>query len=221
MSRVMQGLCNHAVILAASMLAGCMGAAYTKPPTAPAAYNAQGMPDVNALMAKQRFNADMAQEPDLPAWHDAREKMALAVGDRVFDKTFDRTFDSMIIALANLGCRVNNMERTSGYITASLPQLQPEQREALDKEAMAQYAQAKGYPASVLDNSGPFGNINFMPMMQRQGAGLTLTMIRQSSDKTKVKLRFDNVFYPRTVEELYKHVWDAVDKQIFLDRSTD
>jgi hypothetical protein len=195
--------------------------AYTRPPTALPVNRVQGMPDVNALMAKQRLNADMMQQPDLPAWHDAREKMALAVGDRVIDKAFDRTFDSMIIALANLGCRVNNMERNSGYITASLPELQPEQRDALEKEAVAQYAQAKGYPASVLDNSGPFGNINFMPMMQRQGAGLTLTMTRQSSDRTKVKLRFDNVFYPRTVEELYKRVWDAVDKQIFLDRATD
>jgi hypothetical protein len=195
--------------------------AYTRPPTALPVNRVQGMPDVNALMAKQRLNADMMQQPDLPAWHDAREKMALAVGDRVIDKAFDRTFDSMIIALANLGCRVNNMERNSGYITASLPELQPEQRDALEKEAVAQYAQAKGYPASVLDNSGPFGNINFMPMMQRQGAGLTLTMTRQSADRTKVKLRFDNVFYPRTVEELYKRVWDAVDKQIFLDRATD
>jgi hypothetical protein len=221
MSRVMRRLCTTAVIIGASMLAGCMGAYTRPPPTAQAVNRTQGMPDVNALMAKQRLNADMMQQPDLPAWHDAREKMALAVGDRVFDKTFDRTFDSMIIALANLGCRVNNMERTSGYITASLPELQPEQRDALEKEAIAQYAQAKGYPASVLDNSSPFGNINFMPIMQRQGAGLTLTMIRQSSDRTKVKLRFDNVFYPRTVEELYKRVWDAVDKQIFLDRATD
>jgi hypothetical protein len=216
----MHRLCSTVVVVGATMLAGCMGA-YTRPPTAQAAYKPQGMPDMNALMAKQRFNADMMQQPDLPAWHDAREKMALAVGDRVIDKTFDRTFDSMIIALANLGCRVNNMERNSGYITASLPELQPDQRDALEKEGVAQYAQAKGYPASVLDNSGPFGNINFMPMMQRQGAGLTLTMIRQSSDRTKVKLRFDNVFYPRTVEELYKRVWDGVDKQIFLDRATD
>ena len=220
MTRVMHRLCSNAVIVAASMLAGCMGAT-TKPPTMPAAYNAHGVPDVNALMAKQRLNADMMQQPDLPAWHDAREKMALAVGDRVFDKTFDRTFDSMIIALANLGCRVNNMERTSGYITASLPELPPQERDALEKEAVAQYAQAKGYPPSALDNSGPFGNINFMPVMQRQGAGLTLTMLRQSPDKTKVKLRFDNVFYPPTVEELYKQVWDGVDKQIFLDRATD
>jgi hypothetical protein len=43
----------------------------------------------------------------------------------------------------------------------------------------------------------------------------------QGGGAHKVKLRFDNVYYPRTVEELYKRVWDAVDKQIFLDRATD
>ena len=60
-----------------------------------------------------------------------------------------------------------------------------------------------------------------MPMFERQGAGLTLTMTHQTEERTKVKLRFDNVYYPRTVEELYKRVWDAVDKQICLDRATD
>ena len=84
-------------------------------------------------------------------------------------------------------------------------------------------AQAKGYPPSVLDTSGPYGNMGggYSMMMERMGAGLTLTMARQGTDRTKVKLRFDNVYYPRTVEELYKRVWDAVDKQIFLDKSLD
>jgi hypothetical protein len=206
------------------VVAGCASA----PPSrvnAPAmsANRMAGMPDVNAMMAKTRLNSEMMQEPDLPAWHDQREKMALAVGDRTIDKSFDRTFDSMIIALANLGCRVNNMERISGYITSSLPQLPPAQRDALAKEGLAEYAQAKGYPPSVLDTSGPYGNIGggYSAMMERMGAGVTLTMVRQGPDRTKVKLRFDNVYYPRTVEELYKRVWDAVDKQIFLDRSLD
>jgi hypothetical protein len=50
-------------------------------------------------------------------------------------------------------------------------------------------------------------------------AGLTLTMSKLTADQTRVKVRFDHVYYPRTVEELYKLVWDAIDKQIFLDKS--
>ena len=176
-----------------------------------------------SMMAKQQFQQDMMKNPDLPAWHAQREKMALAVGDRVFDKGFDRVFDSMITTLATLGCRVNNMERVSGYLTASLPQLPPEQQEALRKEGLAQYAQAKGYPPSVLQKQGPYDmDFDFGAMMERGGgSGLTLSMIRQGARQTKVKLRFDGTYYPRHVEELYKKVWAEVDKQMFLDKALD
>jgi len=175
---------------------------------------------MGGMMAKQQFQQEMMKNPDLPAWHAQREKMAMAIGDRVFDKEFDRVFDSMITTLATLGCRVNNMERVSGYITASIPQLPPEQREGLRKEALAQYAQAKGYPPSVLQK-GQF-DFDIGAMMERQGgAGLTLSMVKQGARRTKVKLRFDGIYYPRQVEELYKKVWAEVDKQMFLDKALD
>jgi hypothetical protein len=176
--------------------------------------------DIDAVMARNRLMQEMMTNPDLPAWQEQREKMALAVGDRMIDKNFERTFDSMIIALANLGCRVNNMERISGYITASLPQLPPDQRDALRKEALAQYLQTKGYSASALESHGRY-DADYSALFGREMgvAGLTLTMSKQGVGQTKVKLRFDSVYYPRTVEELYKRVWDAVDKQIFLDKS--
>src|SRR3990172_6619249 len=166
--------------------------------------------DANAMMAKQQLMQDLMNNPDLPAWHQQREKMALAVGDRVFDKGFDRVFDSTITALATLGCRVNNMERTSRYITASLPQLPPDQEQALRNEALEQYAKAKGYPPSVLQKQSsmdidPSMGQNIMNRMG--GAGITLSMVQQGPKQTKVKLRFDNVYYPRMVDELYKTVW--------------
>lgn len=174
----------------------------------------------SGMMAKQQFSQEMMRNPDLPAWHAQREKMALAVGDRVFDKGFDRVFDSMVTTLATLGCRVNNMERVSGYITASIPQLPPEQQEGLRKEALVLYAQAKGYPPSVLQK-GPY-DMDFGAMMERGGgAGLTLSMVKQGARQTKVKLRFDGAYYPRQVEELYKKVWAEVDKQMFLDKALD
>jgi hypothetical protein len=188
----------------------------TRPPP-----NVQAMMGFNPadMLARQKLMQELQTDPDLPAWHDQREKMALAIGDRVFDKSFDRTFDSMIIALANLGCRVNNMERVSGYITSSLPELPPEVDGQLKKQALSEYAQAKGYPPSVLEANSPF-NVNLPgAMTEKMTAGVTLTMARQSGEQTRVKLRFNNVYYPRTVEELYKRVWDAVDKQIFLDRT--
>lgn len=59
-------------------------------------------------------------------------------------------------------------------------------------------------------------------MMERGGgAGLTLSMVKQGVRQTKVKLRFDGVYYRRRVDELYKKVWAEVDKQMFLDKALD
>jgi hypothetical protein len=175
------------------------------------------------MMAKQKLMTDMMSNPDLPQWHEQREKMALALGDRQFDKGFDRVFDSMIIALATLGCRVQNMERVSGYITSSIPELPPAQLQALQKEGTKQYAVAKGYPADILDRKNGMFDIDFDPnsMMSRQMSGLTLTMVKQGAQATKVKLRFDNVYYPALTDEYYRIVWQAVDKQMFLDKGLD
>ena len=215
------------VVAIATIASGCAGrgmfGSQPNPMEAMMAQQNAGNDMMNSMMAKQQFQQEMMKNPDLPAWHAQREKMALAVGDRVFDKGFDRVFDSMITTLATLGCRVNNMERISGYITASIPQLPPEQQEGLRKEALAQYAQAKGYPPSVLQKSGPYDiDFDMGAMMERQGgAGLTLSMVKQGARQTKVKLRFDGIYYPRHVEELYRKVWAEVDKQMFLDKALD
>jgi hypothetical protein len=182
----------------------------------------QQMKGQEAMMAKSQLMQDMMANPDLPAWHDQREKMAMALGDRQFEQTFDRVFDSMTVALASLGCRVQNMERVSGYITASIPELPPAQMEALTLDGDRQYAVAKGYPASVVEKTGgPYDFNVSASSFNRHMSGLTLSMVRQGPDQTKVKLRFDNVYYPGLVDEYYKIVWHAVDKQMFLDKGLD
>ena len=211
------------------MFTGCAGVG----PSSPVRDESRGFAgnrDMETMMLKVKLMQEMTASPDLPAWHAQREQMAMAVGDRIIDKSFDRTFDSMIVALGNLGCRVNNMERVSGYITSSLPQLPPEQQQALHAQALAQYAEARGYPPSVLGNptagsglAGGLGQLlnpaSISGAMGRTGAGLTLTMTRVDHGQTRVKVRFDNVYDPLTIQELYKKVWDALDKQIFLDKS--
>ena len=182
------------------------------------------MPDLDTMGAKQQLMQDVMNNPDLPAWHAQREKMALALGDRTFDKRFERVFDSLTVALATLGSRVNNMERVSGYITASLPPLQPEKADAMQRDGLRQYAVAKGYPATVVDKGTGAFDIDVgssTGMMSRGMAGLTVSLVRQSARQTKVKLRFDNVHYPVLVDEYYKTVWAAIDKQMFLDQALD
>jgi hypothetical protein len=55
----------------------------------------------------------------------------------------------------------------------------------------------------------------------RYVAGLTVSMGRQTPTQTKVKIRFDNVDYPRLVEEYYTLVWATVDEQILQDKGRD
>jgi hypothetical protein len=180
----------------------------------------EALGDMDSMMDKQKLMQDLMSNPDLPAWHEQREKMALSLGDRQFDKDFDRVFDSMIIGLATLGCRVQNMERVSGYITASIPELPPEQLQALQKDGTRQYAVAKGYPADIVDRKSVY-DFDANAFMGRQMSGLTLSMVKQGPELTKVKLRFDNVYYPVLVEQYYAIVWRAVDKQMFMDKGLD
>ena len=180
------------------------------------------MDNMDTIEAQSQIMQQMMSDPDLPAWHEQREKMALALGDRQFDKPFDRVFDSMTVALATLGCRVQNMERISGYITASIPELPPEQLKALQKQGTRQYVVAKGYPADILDRkTGAFETPDMSAMVNQWRGGLTLSMVKQGPELTKIKLRFDNIYYPGLVEEYYAVVWRAVDKQIFLDKGLD
>ncbi len=182
----------------------------------------QVMKSQDNMLSKSKLRTEMMSHPDLTEWHDQREKIAFAVGDRQFDKAFDRVFESMIVALATLGCRVQNIERGSGYISASIPELPPAQLQALQQESQRQYAVAKGYPADIFDRkAGPYDiDFDYSAMMSRQ-SGLTLSMVRQDTNTTKVKLRFDNVYYPPMIEQYYAMVWQAVDKQMFLDKALD
>jgi hypothetical protein len=181
-------------------------------------------PDMNRIMAKQQIMQDLMANPDTPAWHEQREKLALAMGDRIFDKDFNRVFDSLTVAIATLGSRVQNMERQSGYIAASAPSLPPARQQALSHEGMQDYARQKGYDPRLLEKQGQYDTFDVESLSGMQGryvAGMTVSMVRQTVSQTKVKIRFDNIYYPRLVEEYYKLVWTTVDKQIFLDKGID
>src|SRR3712207_2550874 len=97
----------------------------------PAAMGMRGMPDMDRMEKKQELMQKLMSDPQVPTWYDQREKVTMAMGDRVFDKEFDRVFDSLTIALASMEANVNNMERQSGYITSAVPRLNPTRAEQL------------------------------------------------------------------------------------------
>ena len=182
------------------------------------------MPDANRMQKQSELMQKLASEPDLPPWYAQRERIAQAMGDRVFDKDFDRVFDSVTVALATLGANVNNMERQSGYITSAVPSLGPEREKQLQMRAAREYCKYHKYDPSLLEKGkdDEFGiDVFTMTSMNRYGQAMTISMVRQGKEQTKVKVRFSNIHYPNQLEEYYKTVWTAIDKQIFLDRGLD
>jgi len=186
----------------------------------------QQMEEQRALIQKKGdLMHKIMNEPDTSAWYKQREQIVQAMGDRVFDKSFDRVFDSIITAMANLGTHVENMERQSGYISARGNLLPPDQTKQLRREYLVEYCKLNGYDVSLLDKKGDQSDMIDVDvtggMMSNMMTGLTISLVKQGDNQTKVKLRFANTYYPRLLEEYYKVVWPALDKQIFLDKNLD
>jgi hypothetical protein len=178
--------------------------------------------NMDRMQQQQDLMQKLMSDPEVPTWHAQREKVTLAMGDRVFDKDFARVFDSITVALATLEANVNNMERQSGYITSAVPRLAPERGDQLHHAAMVDYCRYYHYDPSLLEKKGPYDvDVDMMRNFNRMGQAMTISLVKQGEGQTKVKIRFSNVNYPGELQEYYKVVWPAIDKQIFLDRNVD
>jgi hypothetical protein len=209
---------SAAVALLVALCPGCGG------PGAPPGFGGGGMPDADRIMKQSELMQKLSSDPDLPTWYTARERITQSMGDRIFDKDFDRVFDSVTVALATLGANVNNMERQSGYITTAVPNLGPEREKRLQKQAAVDFCRFHKYDPSLLEKrEGDVYGVDVFSMsgMNRFGQAMTISMVRQGKTQTKVKIRFSGVHYPQQLQDYYKTIWDAIDKQIFLDRGLD
>lgn len=181
---------------------------------------------ISEVSTKVQNNADTA------SWHEQRQNLALATGDRIFDKEFSRVFDSLVQAVASLEIEVNNMERQSGYIAATGIALPPAEGKALGNEAINEWCRLNNIDSSILDLPAHYqgaardqlgslliGTGGPMTLEPRKGTALTFQLVKIGANQTKVKLRFSGANYPRAVEAYYKLVWQAVDKQTFVDKN--
>lgn len=210
-------LYSFLVITVAAACAGCGGPPATRMGMA-------GMPNYTRMQTQAEMMQKLGSEPDIPPWYSQRERVAQAMGDRIFDKDFDRVFDSVTVALANLGANVNNMERQSGYITSATPALNPQREKQLQMQAAREWCRYHKYDPKLLekDKDDAFNlDVFGMSAMGKMGQAMTISMVRQGKEQTKVKVRFSHIHYPGQLEEYYKTVWAAFDKQIFLDRGLD
>lgn len=194
------------------------------------AFGQFGRSDPDSTLMQQRIPilTGYLGNPDTDAWYEQRQKIAQASGDRIFDMDFGRVFDSLVVAVSTLELDVSNMERTSGYIQSGGISLPPSEAKAMTREAMGAWCKEKGFDPSVLDQEykdkqgvWPTTEASVTAKLEKTPQKLTFQLIKMGEDQTKVKLRFSGVFYPRELEEYYKLIWQAVDKQIFVDKNVE
>jgi len=188
-----------------------------------------GGDDNKLFQERMRITNKFNGSPDTDAWHEQRQRIALAVGDRVFEKDFSRVFDSLTLAVSTMELKVNQMERQSGYIGASGISLSPTEAKAMRREAVIDWCRQSGFDPAILDRQfrttafQQMGEMtDFSGMMgkfEKMQRGLTFQLVKMGNKQTKVKLRFSDVYYPAEIETYYKLVWQAVDKQVFVDQT--
>jgi hypothetical protein len=231
-------LCHILIVIAAIILNGCAALDPTGIVGAIQAHQREQEQEAQAKLMQQDQNLYQQRmmitqgfnnNPDSDAWYDQRKKIALAMGDRIFDKDYGRVYDSLVVAVSSLELKVNNMERTSGYVSASGITLPPTESKTMYHEAVNDWCRQKGYDPMVLDQQfntavmqkqSQLTDIHsMMGTYQKMQKSLTFQMVKIDDKQTKVKLRFSDVFYPTEVESYYKMVWQAVDKQLFVDKT--
>jgi hypothetical protein len=190
---------------------------------------AKGPPMQDMLLCGQKLKitGEFQSNPDTDAWKEQRQKITQATGDRIFDKDFGRVYDSLVLAMSTMELKVNNMERTSGYIQATGNALPPSESKAVYREALNDWCRQKGYDSNVFDQKYNTLIIDVKTEMEQAYSqytkkiqkSLTFQLVKMNDKQTKVKLRFSDVYYPPQVESYYKIVWQAVDKQIFVDQN--
>lgn len=187
--------------------------------------------DGDTFMKRASITEKFSNHPDTDGWRDQRQKIAQALGDRVFDKEFSRVFDSLVLAISTMELKVGNMERQSGYISASGLVLTEKESKEMGREAVYDWCRQNGIDPSSLEvhfqsstykrtitKSGTDDMIDQYNNLEK-GNSLTVQLLKMGESQTKVKLRFSDVLYPGRVEIYYKLVWQAVDKQIFVDQN--
>lgn len=163
----------------------------------------------------------LEQERALMAeWGRRNKQQHQALGEKIYTKDYEMVFTAIITGLADAGLSVRNMERQSGYILAEGPSpLSAEEQVAYGKEICKE-----------LNKVSPRV---WQPSPGNATKAATITIKRFKDRETKVKIRISNInihgnsrttyysSYPPLLEAEYRKLWEAIEKQIFLDENLD
>jgi hypothetical protein len=181
--------------------------------------------DSELMQQRMKIITGFATNPDTDTWKEQRSKISQAAGERVFTKDYSLVFDSLLAAVSSMELQVKNMERQSGYISASGVSLAPTESKVLRRQAINDWCVQNRCDSSVLDrhfHSSSMDSItdgNMMARSDRLLRALTFRIENLGEHRTRVTLRFAEVYYPEELDAYYKLVWKSVDNQISIDRA--
>jgi len=180
------------------------------------------------------------QSANEQVWQTEVSKVNLANGEKVYEKDYDQVFDSVITALSNLGMKIDSTEKQSGVINATGNPLAVDLRKKLNYQKASDYAKLEGYDSMVLSvpivvsrlsSKDAYNPLGLTVRVLNQGladnknvydpTGAVTLITNPKTNKTKIKLRIVRESYPPYAEEVYKAVWNEIDKQLFLDVNID
>ncbi len=168
-----------------------------------------------SIFPETLFAADAEKYSELMnSYIDRNNRSHLALGERVYDKTFNRIFDAIIIGMPDTGYTVKNMEKSSGYIFAEGKyEMPPDQFIRMVEEMRQEIRNVSGFKIK-----------NDIIYEAREVDAVSISLLSFGNQQTKVKIRIKTDApntYPPYLEEIYKSVWRAIERQVFLDENLD
>jgi len=144
-------------------------------------------------------------------WGEEDQRQNEALGERVYDKDFDLVFSAIVTGFSDIGFSVRNMERQSGYILAHGPSPIPD-------------PEYRSLVQASCDEINKVATRTWHPNPGRAAKSVTITLVRLDANKVKVKMRiaagrFQD--YPPLMRAEYQRLWQALERQIFLDENLD
>jgi len=153
-------------------------------------------------------------------WGERNQQQHIALGERVFDKDFDLVFTGIVTGLSDIGFSIKNMERQSGYILAEGPTpLSAEEEQAISEQ--------------MVNEINAVSPTRWNVRLGNATESVTIVVKRQGADQCKVKMRLavvavdgnykakHSASYPPRLEAEYRKMWQAIQRQIFLDQNLD
>lgn len=152
----------------------------------------------------------------LARWSQENQRLAGALGERVFEKYDDMVFSAIMLAWTHAGLDVTQCGRASGFIIAEGKSPLPADEAApLCKRRTEEVARLGGRHAKSPPDPGRYRVITTLTRLGKSTTRVSLRLTAAPHDGAGGRSRPPEG-YPPIIEAIYKTLWQRLDRQIFV-----